>query len=162
MVFTSLRKCIKFFSSEIIANFASHLKNQKIVMQELINKLISEVGLNAEQAQKTVDTVMTFVKSKLPAALSGNIDAMFSGAQGEMKQESYKEKAEDFAEATKEKLEDLAGQAKEKLGEAAEKAEDFAEQAKEKLSEVADKAEDLAKDAFDKLKGMFGGSDKKD
>ncbi len=131
-------------------------------MQELINKIMSEVGLSSEQAQKTVETVMTFVKSKLPAALSGNIDAMFSGVQGEVKEESYREKAEDFAEATKDKLEDFAEQAKEKLGVAAEKAEDFAEQAKEKLSEAADKAEDMAKDAFDKIKGMFGGSEKKD
>jgi lysyl-tRNA synthetase class I len=141
-------------------------------MQELINKLISEVGLSAEQAQKTVETVMTFVKSKVPSAFAANIDAMFSGVQSEVKQDSYKEKAEDFAEATKEKLEEMAGSTKEKLedfaeqakknlSEAADKAEVFAEQAKEKLSEAADKAEDLAKDAFDKIKGMFGGSEKK-
>ena len=109
------------------------------VMQELLNKLMSEVGLNAEQAQKSLTTVMEFVKSKLPPALSANVDAMFSGAKGEMPTESYKDKAEDFAEATKDKLEGLA------------------EDAKEKLSEAADKAEDMAKDALGKLKGLFGG-----
>ena len=108
-------------------------------MQELLNKLMSEVGLSAEQAQKSLTTVMEFVKSKLPPALSANVDAMFSGAQGEMPTQSYKDKAEDFAEATKEKL------------------EDFADEAKEKLSEAADKAEDMAKDALGKLKGLFGG-----
>jgi ElaB/YqjD/DUF883 family membrane-anchored ribosome-binding protein len=113
-------------------------------MQELINKLISEVGLNAEQAQKTIETVMSFVKSKVPSALSGNIDAMFSGVQATVKESSYADKAEDFAEATKDKL------------------EDFAEQAKEKLSDAADKAEDFAKDALGKLKGMFGNDDKKE
>ena len=122
-------------------------------MQELINKLISEAGLSAEQAQKALETVVTFVKSKVPAAMAGNIDAMFSGIKAEEKVESCKEKAQDFAEATKDKLEDLAGDTKEKL-------EDFAEQAKEKLSEAADKAEDLAKDAFDKIKGMFSKDDK--
>ena len=76
-------------------------------MQELLNKLMNEVGLNAEQAQKTMTTVMEFVKSKLPPALANNVDAMFSGAQGQMPEQSYKYKAEDFAEATKEKLEDL-------------------------------------------------------
>lgn len=110
-------------------------------MQELINKLTSEVGLSAEQASKTMAVVMDFVKSKLPASLSGNLDAMFSGAQGTVKEESLQDKAEDFAEAAKDKLEDLAGQAK------------------DKLSDAADKAEELAKDAFDKLKGMFGGDD---
>ena len=124
-------------------------------MQELINKLISEVGLNTEQAQKTIETVMSFVKSKVPSALSGNIDAMFSGVQASVKESSYAEKAEDFAEATKDKLEDFAENTKDKL-------EDFAEQAKEKLSDAADKAEDFAKDALDKLKGMFGNDDKKE
>jgi hypothetical protein len=96
-------------------------------MQELINKLISEVGLSSEQAGKAVSTVMDFVKTKLPPAFANNIEAMFEGKA-----------PEDFAEATKEKLEDLA------------------DVAKEKLSEAADKAEDFAKDAFDKIKGMFG------
>ncbi len=122
-------------------------------MQELINKLMSEVGLTAEQAQKTTTTVMDFVKSKLPSSLSGNLDAMFSGAQGEVKEQSYQEKATEFADATKDKLEDFAGDAKEKL-------EDFAGEAKEKLSEAADKAEEMAKDALGKLKGIFGGGDK--
>lgn len=111
-------------------------------MQELINKLMSEVGLNADQAGKTVQTVMEFVKSKLPPALSGNIESMFSGVMGQAKQDSYMDKAEDFAEATKDKIEDLA------------------EQAKDKLGDVADKAEDMAKDALGKLKGLFGSDSK--
>ncbi|MBL7755487.1 MAG: YtxH domain-containing protein [Chitinophagaceae bacterium] len=113
-------------------------------MQELLNKLMSEVGLSAEQAQKTMTTVVDFVKSKVPGPLAANIDAMFSGAKGEMKEQTYADKAGDFAEATKDKLEDLA------------------EQAKEKLGDVADKAEDMAKDALNKLKGFFGGDEKKE
>ncbi len=115
-------------------------------MQELINKLIAEVGLTAEQASKTVSTIMDHLKAKLPSSLSGNLEAMFSGAKGEAKEatsatdtESLKDKAEDLANATKDKLEDLA------------------EQAKDKLSEAADIAEEMAKDAFGKLKGIFGG-----
>ena len=122
-------------------------------MQELINKLTTEVGLSAEQASKTMSVVMDFVKSKLPSSLSGNLDAMFSGAKGEVREETLTEKATDFAEAAKDKVEDFADQAKDKM-------EDFAEQAKDKLSDAADKAEELAKDAFGKLKGMFGGGDK--
>ncbi|MBK6818808.1 MAG: hypothetical protein IPG85_04015 [Bacteroidetes bacterium] len=84
-------------------------------MQELINKLISEVGLNAEQAQKTIETVMSFVKSKVPSALSGNIDAMFSGVQATVKNQAMLTKQKIFAEATKDKLEDFAENTKEKL-----------------------------------------------
>ncbi|KXK43061.1 MAG: hypothetical protein UZ11_BCD004000913 [Bacteroidetes bacterium OLB11] len=38
-------------------------------MQELINKIMSEVGLTSEQAQKTVNTVVQFVKSKSSACI---------------------------------------------------------------------------------------------
>lgn len=107
-------------------------------MQELINKLMSEAGLNAEQASKAVSSMLEFVKSKLPPAMAGNVEAMFSGIQAQVKEESFKEKAEDFAEAAKDKLEDLA------------------EQAKDKLSDAADKAEEMAKDALGKLKNMLG------
>jgi hypothetical protein len=110
-------------------------------MQELINKIMSEVGLNSEQATKTVSTVIDFVKTKLPPALSGNIEAMFLGTQAEVHETSYAEKATEFAGATKDKLEDMA------------------EIAKDKLNDAAEQAEDFAKDALGKLKGMFG-SDK--
>lgn len=119
-------------------------------MQELIEKLIQEVGLSNEQASKTIQVILQFVKAKVPPAFASNIDAMFSGVKTETnqpletKEQSYKDKAEDFAEATKEKLEELA------------------EQAKEKLSEAADKAEDIAKDVFGKVKDWFDGDkDKK-
>lgn len=111
-------------------------------MQELLNKLMSEVGLSADQAQKAMTTVVDFVKSKVPA-FSGTIDSMLSGQKVEGKEEGIMDKAEDLAEAAKDKLEDLAESAKDKLGDAAEK------------------AEELAKDAFGKLKGFFGGDDKK-
>lgn len=117
-------------------------------MQELIEKLIAEVGLSSDQANKTVATVLNFVKTKLPPAFSGNIESLLTGKTEEMKQdvkqegEGFMDKAEDFAEAAKDKL------------------EDFAEVAKDKLSDAADKAEDLAKDALDKIKGLFGGEKK--
>jgi hypothetical protein len=118
-------------------------------MQELINKLTTEVGLTAEQAAKTVATMVEHIKSKLPPGLAGNLDALIGNAQTQANEaasskpgDHLKEKAEDFAEAAKDKLEDLA------------------EQAKDKLSDAADKAEELAKDAFGKLKDMLGNKDK--
>ncbi|HMN32820.1 MAG: hypothetical protein IT215_08745 [Chitinophagaceae bacterium] len=118
-------------------------------MQELINKIMSEVGLTSEQAQKTVNTVVQFVKSKVPPALSGNIDAMFSGVNMDSIKEKLENKSEilqDKAESIKDKLEDFAEDAKDKI-------EDFAEDAKDKI-------EDLAKDAMGKIKGFFGGENK--
>jgi DNA anti-recombination protein RmuC len=131
-------------------------------MQELINKLVSEAGLSAEQAAKSLQVVMDYVKSKVPSPLAANIDAMFSGAQAQaqVKEESFMNKAEDMAETAKDKLEDMAETAKDKLEDMAENAkdklEDFAENAKDKIGDAAEKAEEMAKDAFNKLKGMLG------
>jgi hypothetical protein len=139
-------------------------------MQELITKLIAEVGLTSEQAQKTVTTCLTFVKSKLPPALASNVDAMFSGAQGEtipQQEETLTDKAADLAGAAKDKLEDLAGAAKDKFddligGDAKEKLGDLADGAKEKFDDILNSdLGEKAKDAFGKLKGMFGGSSDK-
>ncbi len=118
-------------------------------MQELINKLVSEAGLSAEQASKSLQVVMDYVKSKVPSPLAANIDAMFSGAQAQVKEESFMDKAEDMAETAKDRLEDMAENAKDKL-------EDFAENAKDKIGDAAEKAEEMAKDALNKLKGMLG------
>ncbi|HNB80889.1 MAG TPA: hypothetical protein PLP34_07335 [Chitinophagaceae bacterium] len=107
-------------------------------MQELIDQLVQQAGLSNEQAGKSVQVMLTFVKSKLPAPVAANLEAFLSGTKPETKEDQFKEKAEEFAEAAREKFEDLAGQAREKLGEAAEK------------------AEEMAKETLEKLKGMWG------
>jgi hypothetical protein len=123
-------------------------------MQELIQKLITEAGLSTEQADKTVSTIVGFIKQKFPP-LADSIENMLAGKAPNMNNKSsFMDKASGIANEAKDKLEDFAEEAKDKL-------EDFAEEAKEKLSEAADKAEDFAKDAFNKIKGFFGGGDDK-
>ena len=122
-------------------------------MQELINKLTSEVGLSADQATKALNTVMDFVKTKIPPAFATNIEAIFTGSKIEATTDSITDKASDLAGDVKDKAINFAEDAKDKL-------EDFAEEAKDKLGDAADKAEEMAKDAFGKLKGMFGGDNK--
>ncbi|MBX9733467.1 MAG: hypothetical protein K2X37_05365 [Chitinophagaceae bacterium] len=46
-------------------------------MNELIDKLIKEAGLDANQAQKAVETIAGFVKEKFPM-LAGAVDTIFS------------------------------------------------------------------------------------
>ncbi len=45
-------------------------------MNELIDRLIKEAGLNQEQAQKAVETVANFVKERFPM-LGGAVDQIF-------------------------------------------------------------------------------------
>ena len=127
-------------------------------MQDLINKLTEKVGLDADQAKGAVDTVMEFVKGKLPEGLADKVDDMFGGAEGE--------KVE-FG-GIMDSLAGLFGGAKDKAGDAMEgagdmldnvkdKAGDVMEDAGEKLEDLGDAAADMAKDALGKIKGMFGG-----
>lgn len=46
-------------------------------MNELINRLMQEAGLSAEQAQKAIETIAGFVKEKFPM-LGGAVDQVFS------------------------------------------------------------------------------------
>jgi len=51
-------------------------------MNELIERLIKEANLNAEQAQIAVATIADFVKEKFPM-LGGAVDQIFSAGSKE-------------------------------------------------------------------------------
>lgn len=129
-------------------------------MQDLINKLTEKVGLNADQAKGSVDTIMEFVKGKLPEGLADKVEDMFGGAEGEKIEMGgimdsiagmfggAKDKAEDMLESTG--AGDVIDNIKDKAG-------DLLEGATDKLDDLGDVAGDMAKDALGKIKGMFGG-----
>jgi hypothetical protein len=48
-------------------------------MQELIDELVQKAGLSQESAAKAVDTMMTFVKGKLPPMFSDKFEDLVSG-----------------------------------------------------------------------------------
>ncbi len=48
-------------------------------MQELINKLMQNAGINEEQANKALETIKDFVKEKFPM-LGGAVDNMFASS----------------------------------------------------------------------------------
>jgi hypothetical protein len=56
-------------------------------MNELVNLVVQKTGLSQENAQKAVQTVIDFLKSKLPAPIAGQVDAAlrgdFSGTTGQ-------------------------------------------------------------------------------
>jgi uncharacterized protein YjbJ (UPF0337 family) len=134
-------------------------------MQELINKLMTEVGLTNEQATKAFSTVVGHVKGMLPAAFGSTIDNMLA-PKAEGAEPGMMSKAADMAGDAKEKLTDMAGDAKEKMGHLADNAkeklaaftsDENLDAIKDKAEDLKDKAEDIAEDAINKLKGFFGG-----
>ncbi len=124
-------------------------------MQDLINKLTEKVGLDAEQAKGSVETVMEFVKGKLPEGLADKVDDMFGGAEGEKVEfggimDSIAGLFGGAGEKATEGAGDLVDNVKDKAG-------DLLEGASEKLEGLGDVAGDMAKDALGKITDMFGG-----
>lgn len=51
-------------------------------MDELIKMVSSKAGISETQAKEAVDTVLRFVKDKLPAPVADQIVALFKGDLG--------------------------------------------------------------------------------
>jgi hypothetical protein len=51
-------------------------------MEELINQVSQKTGLPPDKARTAVETVLTFLKSKLPAGLGNQLDQLASGGSG--------------------------------------------------------------------------------
>ena len=52
-------------------------------MNELIQQLVSKVGVSEEQAQGSIGAVVEFLKGKLPASVHGVLDSAVSGEGAE-------------------------------------------------------------------------------
>ncbi len=48
-------------------------------MDELIKLVSQKTGLSQDKAKVAVDTVVNFLKSKLPPAISGQLDTILAG-----------------------------------------------------------------------------------
>ena len=57
-------------------------------MDELIKLVSQKTGLPPDKAKTAVDTVINFLKGKLPASIAGQIDAILAG--GSMKDDLTK------------------------------------------------------------------------
>ncbi len=51
-------------------------------MDELIKQVSAKTGISEEQARTAVDTVLGFLKDKLPAPIAGQIDNVVGGGEG--------------------------------------------------------------------------------
>jgi hypothetical protein len=116
-------------------------------MEELIQQLISKVGLTQAQAQQAMGLVGSFLKDKLPADVLSQVTGAIGGL-GDV--------AGDVAGAAQ----NVAGQAAGAAQNVAGKAAGAAGAAGSAASSAAGQASDAAGGIVDKITGMFGGSDK--
>ncbi|HEX5432085.1 MAG TPA: hypothetical protein VFW83_08975 [Bryobacteraceae bacterium] len=52
-----------------------------MMVEELVNAVTQKTGLNPEQSKMAVDTVMEFLKKRLPQPLAGSLDSLIGGGQ---------------------------------------------------------------------------------
>lgn len=50
-------------------------------MDDLIKMVADKTGISAEQAKSAVETVMEFLKDKLPAGISEQVEGLMSGKE---------------------------------------------------------------------------------
>ncbi len=50
-------------------------------MNELIAQVTQKAGISSEQATSAVQTVMTFLKEKLPAGIGSQLDGLVGGGE---------------------------------------------------------------------------------
>jgi len=51
-------------------------------MDELIKQVVERTGISEQQARGAVDTVLGFLKNRLPEPLAGQLDGLVGGASG--------------------------------------------------------------------------------
>lgn len=113
-------------------------------MQEYIDELREKVGLTEEQARKAIETIVAKVKTKIPEALHGSIDSIFSGKTGD----TAEQKARSFSDQAEDNIKEFRQQAREEIRK-------FAEEAEERAGEMREKAEDLMKELNERLSGFL-------
>ena len=62
--------------SRFAAGYIKIYHPKKYHMQELIDRVAAEAGISAEQAQKSIEAVASFVKEKFPM-MAGAVDQLF-------------------------------------------------------------------------------------
>lgn len=51
-------------------------------MDELIKQVVERTGISEQQARGAVETVLGFIKTRLPESLAGQLDGLVGGASG--------------------------------------------------------------------------------
>jgi hypothetical protein len=51
-------------------------------MDELVKQVVEKTGISESQARTAVDTVVGFLKNRLPEPIAGHVDSVLGGAAG--------------------------------------------------------------------------------
>ncbi|MCY7409528.1 MAG: hypothetical protein LH473_04590 [Chitinophagales bacterium] len=91
-------------------------------MQELINKVMAASGITEEQAKKSIETVSSYIKEKMPETFRGQIDNLVNGGS---LTEGIKSQFNVVADDLRNKAEDMIKDIRGKTGEMTDKLKDM-------------------------------------
>ncbi len=100
-------------------------------MQELISKVSAAAGITEEQAKKSIDTVSSYIKDRLPESFRSQMDNLLSGGN--------------LSEGVKSKLNEVASEMRGK-------AEDVFKEVRETADEMAGKIREMFTEKKDEKK----------
>jgi hypothetical protein len=76
----SQRRCKKWSNLGKMLRARTRQESDLETMKELINTIVQKTGISQEDAQKTVQLVLGFLKTKMPAPFAAQLDSFLSGS----------------------------------------------------------------------------------
>src|SRR5207302_3526542 len=70
-------------NGQILARCCARAPVKRVIlktMKELINTIVQKTGISQEDAQKTVQVVVGFLKTKMPGPFAAQLDSFLSGS----------------------------------------------------------------------------------
>jgi polyhydroxyalkanoate synthesis regulator phasin len=75
-------RCLGIIWKVDLKNESLLTKGETHEMDELVDLIVKETGLSEDMARKVVDTVINFLKEKLPEPIAGQLDNFIDGQAG--------------------------------------------------------------------------------
>jgi hypothetical protein len=70
---------LKLYIFECIMDIIENNKERRRIMEELVKLVSQKTGISTDQARTAVETVLGFLKQKLPAPVAAQIDGLLAG-----------------------------------------------------------------------------------
>ena len=74
-----LGECKKWSNLDKMLRARTGQEGDLATMKELINTIVQKTGISQEDAQKTVQVVFGFLKTKMPAPFAAQLDSFLTG-----------------------------------------------------------------------------------
>lgn len=121
-------------------------------MKDSLKKAVQKAGIDSDKAEKVVDSVVSFLKEKLPTKIGEQLESLVGKPEHAESVDEAKEELKNEAQEAKDKVAEQAEHVKEEAQEMKDKAAEHAKTKKEEVKdEVQDKKDHLTSTAKEKI-----------